>query len=343
MEVKVVISTETAIEEGHAQSGIFTLSITDEFVADLNEAEREELICLVRNSTDASLWNGAGLSISCKSIDRPSLPALKSLIQRRIVARDAAILARDESAARENAKQVVEAVATIRKWCESDIEDRLRLIYGGYTGVSKPSLWPVKLDQLPEDVRVKYESHLAQLEEIAVSRSVDAKREKDEQAACKEREAAECKANIKKWLAEHGSVSMQEREAEGLLPEKELLDVVRERLFEPLIDHPRYVRLAKGDARHGDSHYDDEITFDVSDADELTGLEFERLKELRIDASKLAEPAEVQAREHRVVCQGEGCPDATMRRSALVTVEWNGFKLTREYALTCKGEDSYID
>lgn len=338
MEVKVVISTETAIEEGHAQAGTFKLQITDEFVADLNDAEREELICLVRNSTDASLWGGAGLSIPCKNIERPSLPALKSLIQRRIVARDAAKLARDEADAREKAKREADTIDTIRAWIAKDAAAVVRA--GGRVVVTTPNLY----HGVPEAIRAEYEAHHAHLQSIADDRNTEIARENADRDTCERREAAEQKQEIKAWIAEHGSVSMNEREAERLLPEKELLNAVREWLFEPLERFSRYVRLTKADALHDDDCWDKgPCAYITDDADELSADEFSRLGEIRKVAATLAEPAEVQAREHRVWCQRKGgCPHVTMRRAVKVTVSWKGaYTLSREYALTAQGEDAF--
>jgi hypothetical protein len=200
MEVKVVISHEAAIAAGHAQSGIFTLSITDEFVAELDEAEREELLCLVKNSTNASLWDRAGIVVSsCESIERPSLPALKSLIQRRIVARDAANRARDEAEAREKAKREADTIDTIRAWIAKDAAVVVRA--GGKFVVNTPNLY----HGVPEGIRAEYEAHSAYLRVLVDQRNADIAREQAEREATERREQAEQKQAIKAWIMEHGS------------------------------------------------------------------------------------------------------------------------------------------
>jgi hypothetical protein len=341
MEVKVVISHETAIAAGHARSGIFQLHVTDEFVAELSEAEREELICLVRNSTDASLWNQAGIAIACESIERPDLPALKSLIQRRIFARDAANARLEADALRKASEKEETAIKAVQAWLAKDPESKL-LGRAPNVSVMGVSVWPY--EGIPPVVRDAYEMHRAHLQGIANQRNAEAAREAAEREATERRECAEQRANIKAWIAKHGSASMQAREAEKLLPEKELLHAVREWLFAPLADFARYERLDDGDARHADDCYTGApIAYQTEDADELTEPEYERLDVLRDAARRLAEPAEVQAREHRVMCRHQNCPAETLRRSVLVSIDWNGYPLSREYALTAPGEDSYID
>jgi hypothetical protein len=341
MEVKVVISHENAIAAGHAQSGIFQLHVTDEFVAELSEAEREELICLVKNSTDASLWNQAGIAIECESIERPSLPALKSLIERRIAVRNAKNYGLEADALRKASEKEAAAIKAVQDWLEKDLELKL-LGRAPNVSVMGVSVWPY--EGIPLVVRDEYAAHRAQLQSIADQRNADAAREAAEREATKRRECAEQRANIVAWIVEHGSASMKAREAERLLPEKELLDAVREWLFAPLADFARYERLDDGDARHADDCYTGApIVYQTEDADELTEDEYERLGALRAVARWLAEPAEVQAREHRVMCKQRGCPAETLRRSVLVSIDWNGYPLSREYALTAPGKDSYID
>lgn len=352
MEVKVVISHENAIAAGHAQSGIFQLHVTDEFVAELSEAEREELICLVKNSTDASLWNQAGIAISCESIERPSLPALKSLIQRRIFARDAANARLEADAMRKASEKEETAIKAVQAWLEKDPESKL-LGRAPNVSVMGVAVWPY--EGIPLVVHDKYEAHRAHLQSIANQRNADAKREAAENEAREKQEAVERKAAVQKWIDDHGSESMRDRAREGLLPEKELLDAVREQLFAPLDGFARYVRLTDADARHDRDCYapDATIKYRTEDADELTSNEYEVLKAIRAASVEVDEvsgaeassewASEVQPREHRIMCDRSDCPGQTFRRSARVSIKWNGHTLTREYALTAPGEDSYAD
>lgn len=339
MEVKVVISPEVAILNGSSKSGTIPVQLTDEFIAELNEEERELLIVLVKHSTDWSLYNKNGMSVAHEPIARADLPSLKAYIQYCIAVREAANEKLEADAARHRAQQQESNEQRILAWIAQEPSENLSKYRP--IAVMLPTLHDVPLGA---ELKMAYHEHRAKLQELADKREADLRREAAELEATERRESAEQLANIKAWIAKHGSDSMNARAVEGLLPEKELLHEVREWLFAPLVDFPRYERLDDGDARHADDCYTGApLAYKTADADELTAAEYERLKALREAAKRLAEPAEVQAREHRVMCRHQACPAETMRRSVLVKVDWNGYPLSREYALTAPGEDSYVD
>lgn len=66
------------------------------------------------------------------------------------------------------------------------------------------------------------------------------------------------------------------------VPEKELLDAVREELFAPLEGLPRYERLVDGDVKHDEECERFATTSYLTEvADELTEKEYERLRTIR--------------------------------------------------------------
>lgn len=339
MEVKVVISPELAILAGSSRAGTIPVKLTDEFIAELNEEEREMLIVLVEHSTDWSLYNQNGSSVAHDRMARADLPSLKAYIKHRVAAVAEANAKLDADEVRQRAEKERVNEERIRAWMAKPPSENLSAYQP--TRVVLPTLHDAPICVA---LSLEYSAHRAQLQELAEKRDADLKqREADLQREYAERDDAN-KTNICDWIRDHGSESQQARALEGLLPEKELLGAVRDWLFAPLDGFARYERLDDGDARHAEGCYTGApISYKTADADELTAAEFERLKALREVAKTLAEPAEVQAREHRVWCKRGECPDMTLRRSVLVKIDWNGHALSREYALTAPGEDSYAD
>jgi len=124
----------------------------------------------------------------------------------------------------------------------------------------------------------------------------------------------------------------RKRFAEKLLPEQEALTRVRDHLFAALEKHPRYERLDGKDVEHEDTCIHPVYKFAADDAEELSAEQYAALERIRADAPK---GAKVTPRVHRVWCEGDGCEDSDTveAASALVSLDWHGWRLSREYAL----------
>jgi hypothetical protein len=154
----------------------------------------------------------------------------------------------------------------------------------------------------------------------------EAKRRNEEEDAARRLEEAT-------WIAAHAP-ELAARHTEGLLPEAELLAAVREHEF-GLLQLDRYQKITAADLWHSDDCYEARPDFDVHTAEvKLTAKEYETLCALRAAAPK---DATVEVREHSGFCNGcngeEWNEHDIVRRSALVTVQRLGRKLSREYAL----------
>lgn len=153
------------------------------------------------------------------------------------------------------------------------------------------------------------------------------------------RREAQLKANtqqqIKSWIADHGTESQRERFAEGVLPEDEIKQALRDVAFSRLAELPRYERITKKEiyaaCQNFDTHYgeDGSCEFAAWDAEELTERQFDTLKRIRELAPK---EATVTAR-----CHAGGLEEdeewLIRRNTALVTIQLCGYELSREYSL----------
>lgn len=161
---------------------------------------------------------------------------------------------------------------------------------------------------------------ILQREQEAVRAEVAAEEER------REREQAEA---IDAWVAEYGDESVRARHAEGLLPRAELLAAVRDQVFVDLSELPRYVRLRADDVAHdNDCPYDADLTFEASEVEALSAETYAALLVVR---ERAPEGATVTPRVHVGSC--DACSGRIERYSALVSLDWYGIRLSREYTL----------
>jgi hypothetical protein len=148
------------------------------------------------------------------------------------------------------------------------------------------------------------------------------------------RETAEHRATVDAWLAAHGTASQRARSAEGLLDEHELLGAVRAYVFAGFAALPRYVRMVARDHAHDDACAGEAVKFEVDGLTTLTAEQYEVLAQLRLAVTTAPIPLNIELRRHKAWCNGcEGSDDVRTCDGALVSGQWAGHALSREYAL----------
>lgn len=187
----------------------------------------------------------------------------------------------------------------------------------------------------------------AKAEEAQARREAEAEAEAKRQAQAQARAEAEAKAKAEaertemEWLARYGTGNQRARHAEGLLPDEELLALVRGVVFGGLdyladgTQRRRYQRLHVADhAHHEECSDSDRVTFNVEEAQSLTAEQYDALCEVRALVASAPIPLVVEAREHVASCGGcPGTDDVRIRYSLHVSGTWAGRMISREYAL----------
>jgi hypothetical protein len=141
------------------------------------------------------------------------------------------------------------------------------------------------------------------------------------------------------FVKRHGTSNQYERLCVGLLPEAELLSLVRYELFLSFAPFRRWVKLEAGDVRHERSCSGGEVRFVTQEPGSLTHDEWSLFKQITnaIDAANSGvlnehrTKATVSLVEHVGRCSV--CPAETFGRAASVRIEWAGRPLSREYTL----------
>ena len=140
-------------------------------------------------------------------------------------------------------------------------------------------------------------------------------------------------------VAEHGSDVQKRQYAAGLLPEDDLRELIRRHVFGPaMVDvdgHPfaRVDRVEDGFQHARACFRPRPLEIDSGAAEELPGEAFVALERISAIAQhRLADYAvSVQARFHRAYCSA--CAEQRLEYGALVSIEFAGRKLSREYSL----------
>jgi hypothetical protein len=161
--------------------------------------------------------------------------------------------------------------------------------------------------------------------------------------------------NLITWLEsealKHGTVNQRERWAAKLLPEDELTALARKEIFSPFESLKRWRNLSQREAdlaiKHNDAcQLQAPVTFvSLDDVDFLTADEWKvyKLVQACVDATMGAHSwctdggCEVSFKlgGHLATCTV--CNKAIRFATAMVTVQWAGRTLTREYTLTDVG------
>ena len=104
-------------------------------------------------------------------------------------------------------------------------------------------------------------------------------------------------------------------------------------MFAPLADCERYVTLVAADVEHGEDCPGPATKYSAAPAESVSATQWTAYTTILRAAAEI-DGATVTVQEHRGWCDAAGCSGGGVSRySALVSVEWHGRRLSREYAL----------
>lgn len=154
----------------------------------------------------------------------------------------------------------------------------------------------------------------------------------------KNREVAERRQRIEQFLSDHtkklddeGMFEIANQFRDGLLSEDDLRKFARVILFAPLKKFDRYVPLDKDDCPEcSDGCYRREVEFFAKDADTLPPELYPVYVDFTSSVASKLPSATCTPRYHQVTC-GRCDADVWPKYSVLVSLNWEGFDLSREY------------
>ena len=141
------------------------------------------------------------------------------------------------------------------------------------------------------------------------------------------------------WVDSNMTDTQKKRFAAGLLPDKEIIDSIRDFTFAPLNDEPIYTKITEREVRNNmsnDQYYEEaEVHFNIDPAKSVTDEQFEKMESM---TAKIP-GAKVKAKKHYGYINEDDDKDIeeeksyTEKYSTLVTVTVGELTLSREYAL----------
>lgn len=330
MEIAVNVDFAAALHAGKQTYGWITASLP----AVLTPAQRDAYAGLQRRSINTgrlSLESGDGVA--------PLPDASPETIARALAERHQWLASQTErKAAEQKAKDAKDIAAILaddpaafvsRKACRYLYEERYR-----YETMGVSLFWG--RDRLLE--RPELAGIIARAQQLADTRTETNRQEAltrmqhDEAVKQAKIEAtSRRKAQIDAWVAEQGDTNQRGRHALGLLPDKEVVDAIRNAAYASLNHLPRYQRIKFIDLAHEEDCAAQEcenMSCDNAAATSLSAESYERFLAVKAAAP---DDAWITVRDHTCECQG--CDAKITRHSAKVEITVGEFEFSREYAL----------
>ena len=346
MKAIITVDRNTALMAGLDNEGDYTISFSP---SDLSDAQRAELsrsagadgAYLVNQKllTDSSGFTSSKYTGMVPPVASPDIDTMRLLLDARIAVRakmiedqrlaDIEIVERyigcktDEELVGKNNYGDADLDFWVREWgikAANSLGDQATL---ARIERIRTELIPMRQAEIAEEWAAKK----AESAREEAEREAEEARKKAEKKAAAERRTAQLSA----WIAEHGTDNQRGRLAEGVLPETEIVDAIREQVFAPLAGEPRYVKLTAVDVRAECTSEDEidphEVAFNVTPKETLTAAEYDRL----IDLRKLMPGAEITVRSHNGWCKESNCEADIYRTSYRVKITLGELELSREY------------
>jgi hypothetical protein len=133
------------------------------------------------------------------------------------------------------------------------------------------------------------------------------------------------------WLATKAPEAMRKRHARALLPEQDLISAIRDEVFAPLADLPRFPRLTDEEVRRNlNAEEYDEVSYVTRDAQSASDEDIDLMEHIE----RVIPGAKCELREHVGFLKSRDDADdpEVCRKGILVTVKVGELTLSREYA-----------
>lgn len=141
--------------------------------------------------------------------------------------------------------------------------------------------------------------------------------------------------NLLNYAMAHGSRTQIERANAGLLPESEVLDLLRDNIFADLDEFVRFKRITRRDLRHSIRHpMPGQYDFSTIEHHPLDEKQWALFKRIQQKAPQGATSLAVLHTGYCVTCFDiTGTVQRTNKVAAKVVVEWHGRPISREFDL----------
>lgn len=337
--VRMYIAPSAAVRAGLARAGDIDVSLTSAFLATLDPDEREVLTSFARlPKTEVNRFNTLEADPREPQANEAGLlAALRQEMAKRLTK------AQEDKAKKEEEAREFEAEThrlIERMQTEPDF-----FVYDQGWGDRRFYAKSMDRGSVPE-FKAAIETYILPLVQER-TRAWEEEKARDEAQKQENKERADAEAKEAERLAalrpealtalitEHGSDNQRARHARGVLPEKEALKLVRGVVFKPLDDvFPRYVKIKGEDIRPScKCDGEGDLRYDVAEVKEMDADLWENVKRFEELAAAKAPNLTLELKQHHGYCAHKACPHGLVRYSALVSLNWFGLDLSREYSL----------
>lgn len=332
MIINVFVDRAEAIKASKTRWGVVPVTVDDAFLASLTPEERAELAMenadVFERGRDRTLGDRPIIGVDPVVKPFEATPDVVRTILAARVALRAKLVAEE---AIEKAKKEAERAELHAKLLALPAENSIQR--GSWSWITSADA-----DRAGGEVLARAREECKRLNAVAdaenTARAVATRQAQLEKDAEEKRAAAEFSAALTEWIGKKGTTNQIGRRAENLMPDDEILVLVRNEVFEPLDVFPRFEKLDNEDVECESEGAEEGVPrFETREADiALSDDEFQHLVDIR---AELPEGAGAVPRMHRgwCACRFDDCHFEIHKLSTLVTIEWHGRKLSREYAL----------
>lgn len=343
--VELLIDCSAAIREGSSTCGTTETPLP----ADLSAAEREVAALLPKRELEDRIVllpyePTAGAAREPFLAAMPVLwdvspesvrAALAAWPQARARAEQAAEAARQEQREREH-QTLLDRWRRPEFWVEDDYTAHGTGVFRVLKRRPNPIGASEELLRDPEVVAAQAEADRKAAESIANAER--ALREREEAEAREKKEAASRAEALSRWVATLGTPNQKARMERGLLPEREALALLREHVFAPLSEFPRFERLQAADLAN--EVCEDDVEYQAWTLRELSPRQWDMVSAIEQAASGIP-GVTCTPRGHMVSATSLSL--TLSRASLLVAATVDGISLSREYALPSSAEDEFTE
>lgn len=331
--------------------------------ADLTPEQREELLLSETKSStgdyllklpsfkrwDGYQWFNSYTSEWSPIVDKympkpihPDLDTMKRMLDARIIIRREIQSFEEDKKTKDEAEKAEKKAAKIAEFLDTPSKDLFRVAYNYSDDTPKKCVWKDEfgsgstgsIDWFQRNYGCpEVDAKIAEVEALFPAAMEVAWKNYNALQAEKDRKAAEKQALKAEWVSKYGTDDMKERFEAGVLPEDELFDVVRDHLYAPLNDFPRYQKMKKSDICEADEYeYESHrVSYKTEDLTEMTADQFAMMKKIKAAAQ---EGAVIEARKHVGVCADCGNDEGYLKRVGfMVRVTVGEFEFSREYGM----------
>ncbi|MBM9536163.1 hypothetical protein [Desulfobulbus alkaliphilus] len=343
LKLQLTIDRTVAILAGKSTHGTVEVPLTDADLVEMSDQERQILANLPTFNNVLSL-DGIDPRIGHPAPKLPpvadaTLPTIRKLLLTREQLVQDQIKQREQRQKEALAQWVTEALAADdQQWLVGDPGREQAAAPGYYSHVERsvvhadPRIAP-KLAKMQEQADERNQAYREKKAiEVAERERRNAERETEEK-----RQVAARAEQIRQWVLDHGTPGQKARQERGLLPEKEIVTEIADRVFSPLAEWDTFELITEQDIfeSYSTDMYSDTAIYDDWPAEEATDNEFSAVEKIEQALHEYQPTVSLHVYRGRLKNSSEEDDEEfqVIRKAAIVKVTVGEITIERRFAV----------